>query len=62
MKAIISGIVIAGIVAVVASFALSEAQRPSYERYSTSSVRVGDPGHNLVGADWSGDDPVDTDS
>ncbi|UIJ73178.1 hypothetical protein [Aurantimonas sp. HBX-1] len=52
MKAIVSGILIAGVIAVVASFALSEAQRPAYERYSTNSVRVGDPGHNLVG-DWS---------
>lgn len=62
MKAILSGILIAGIVAVVASFALSEAQRPAYERYSTTSVRVGEPGNNLVGADWSGDDVSEIDS
>ncbi|NDV85346.1 hypothetical protein GTW51_01380 [Aurantimonas aggregata] len=62
MKAILSGILIAGIIAVVASFALSEAQRPAYERYSTTSVRVGEPGNNLVGADWSGDDVSEVDS
>lgn len=61
MKAIISGIVISLVIAVVASFALSEAQRPAYERYSTSSVRIGNPGHNLVG-NWSSDDLADTDS
>lgn len=62
MKAIVSGILIALVVAVVASFALSEAQRTSYDRYSTTSVRVGEPGNNLVGADWSGDDISETDS
>lgn len=53
MKAILSGIVIALGVAVLAALILVEVQRPSYEVFSTQSVRVGDPGHNLVGP-WGG--------
>jgi hypothetical protein len=33
---------------------LSVAQRPAYQAYSTQSTRVGEPGHNLVGENWSG--------
>ncbi|HEX2019945.1 MAG TPA: hypothetical protein VGO17_13475 [Aurantimonas sp.] len=62
MKAILSGIVVALVVAVIASFALSEVQRPAYERYSTSSVRVGEPGDNLVGQDWHQPEIVEIDS
>jgi hypothetical protein len=28
---------------------------PSYEAYSTGGTRVGDPGSNLVGPDWTGE-------
>ena len=53
MKAIFSGIVLAAVIAVGASFILSEAQRTAYDRYRTNSVRVGEPGSNLVGPEWS---------
>jgi hypothetical protein len=54
MKAVLSGIVIAFCVAVLASLVLGGTQRPSFEAYSTQAVRVGDPGHNLIGPAWDG--------
>jgi hypothetical protein len=53
MKAILSGIALALAIAVIAGFVLAEAQKPSFEAYSTPSVRLGDPGDNLVGRNWS---------
>ena len=38
-----------------AGFALDAEQKPSWRVFSTSSVRVGDPGGNLVGPGWTGD-------
>ncbi len=55
MNIVISGIVAAVVLGVVAAFALRGAQEPAYEAYSTSSTRVGDPGSNLVGKGWSGE-------
>ena len=55
MNAIFSGIVIALGVAVLAAFVLSETQRTSFDVYKTQSVRLGDPGHNLVGPKWTGE-------
>lgn len=50
MKAIVSGIVVALAVAVLAALVLSETQRTSYDVYTAhQSVRLGDPGHNLIG-------------
>ena len=50
MKAILSGIVVALAVAVLAALVLDESQRPSYDVYTAhQSVRLGDPGHNLIG-------------
>jgi hypothetical protein len=34
---------------------LGTQQRTAYESFATEGVRVGDPGQNLVGPDWSGD-------
>ena len=53
MKVILSGIVLACLLAVVASLLLGDAQRPAYQVFATSQTRVGDPGFNLVGPDWS---------
>jgi hypothetical protein len=52
---VISGIVVAIALGVVSAFALRGSQEPAYEAYSTSSTRVGDPGYNLVGKNWSGE-------
>lgn len=58
MNAIFSGIVIALGVAVLAAFVLNESQRTSFAVYSTQSTRLGDPGHNLVGPNWTGENNV----
>ncbi|BDA84145.1 hypothetical protein Sa4125_16870 [Aureimonas sp. SA4125] len=53
MKSIVFGLALMTCIGVVAAFALAEAQRRAYVVYSTSGARVGDPGENLVGPDWS---------
>src|SRR3546814_18278990 len=58
MGIIISGIVTAIVCGAIAAFALSAVQKPSYDAYSTSSTRVGDPGSNLVGREWTGNPTV----
>ncbi len=55
MGVILGGVVAAVVLAVGAGFVLRGYQEPAYERYTTQSVRVGDPGENLVGPDWSGE-------
>jgi hypothetical protein len=52
MKAFLSGVAIAIVVAVVAMFALNGAWRSSDKAYTTTGARVTDAGHNLVGKDW----------
>jgi hypothetical protein len=47
--------VIGAVVIAVVSLVLGTRQRTAYESFATESVRVGNPGHNLVGPDWSGD-------
>jgi hypothetical protein len=54
MKMIVSGAVAAILLGVIAAVALRSVQEPSYAVYSTSSARVGDPGSNLVGENWTG--------
>ncbi len=53
MKVIFASVLVAIAIGVAAAFILSMAQQPAYEAYSTSSTRV-EPGHNLVGENWSG--------
>ena len=55
MSVILAGIVAAVIFAVGAGFVLRGQQEPSWQVYSTTSTRVGDPGANLVGSDFSGE-------
>ena len=54
MKVILASVLIAVVLGVAAALILDSTQRPAYEAYSTSGTRVGDPGHNLVGPNWSG--------
>ncbi len=54
MKVIFASVLIAIAIGVVAAFVLNTAQRPAYEVYSTQSTSVREPGHNLVGENWSG--------
>jgi hypothetical protein len=53
MKVFLAALVFAAIAAVGVSIVLNAIQRPSYVAFSTSGARVGDPGDNLVGADWN---------
>lgn len=55
MKVIILSAVAALAVAFAASFVLSREQEPAYEAFVGSGARVGDPGNNLVGPQWTGD-------
>jgi hypothetical protein len=55
MKMILGAIAVAIAIGVGAALVLNSTHRPAYEVYSAdASVRVGDPGHNLVGQNWSG--------
>lgn len=51
-------IVFAGLASIalgaVAATLLAGNQRLAYEAYTTSGARVSEPGHNLVGKTWSG--------
>lgn len=54
MKVILSAIVASVLLGVAAAAILGQMQRPAYEVFSTSMTRVGNPGSNLVGSNWSG--------
>jgi len=49
MKAFVAALLFAAIVAVGVSVLLNIIQQPSSVAFTTESVRVGDPGHNLIG-------------
>ena len=55
MNVVLTGIVAAVVLGIVAALVLRGEQKPAYEAYSTSSTRVGDPGYNLVGKNWTGE-------
>ncbi|TPL71604.1 hypothetical protein [Mesorhizobium sp. B2-3-15] len=55
MRMILTGIIVTVVVAFGAGYVLQAQQVPSWQVFSTDSARVGDPGHNLVGQNWSGD-------
>ncbi len=55
MGVILAGIVATVVLAVGAGVILRGEQQPAYEVYSTGSTRVGDPGDNLVGPQWTGE-------
>jgi hypothetical protein len=61
MRALISGIVVAVVLGVVAALVLRTAQETAYVAYSTSSTRLGNPGDNLVGKSWTGNPRVQPD-
>jgi hypothetical protein len=55
MGTILTGIVVAVLIAVGAGYVLQREQVPAWQAFSTGSTRVDDPGANLVGRDWSGE-------
>ena len=54
MRAFLASMAIAVVLAVGAAAILFADNQPSWQAFSTGAARVGDPGHNLVGADWYG--------
>jgi hypothetical protein len=59
MGAILAGIAVAVVIAIGAGFAMGSGSVPSWEAYKTVNVRVGDPGTNLVGPRWTGENRPD---
>jgi hypothetical protein len=57
MPVILASMALAAVLAVVAGLGLVSMQEPVYQSQPMPSVRVGDPGHNLVGPNWSGNPP-----
>ena len=55
LRIVVLGAIGAVVLAILVSLVLGTRQRTPFESFATESVRVGDPGHNLVGPDWSGD-------
>jgi hypothetical protein len=54
MRAIIGGIIVSVVIAVVVGLIWVQYRTPIYEAQASPSLRIGDPGYNLVGRDWSG--------
>ena len=54
MGIIITGIIVAVVIAFGAGVVLNSSQKTVYQSQPMPTVRVGDPGTNLVGPDWSG--------
>jgi hypothetical protein len=54
MPVILSGIAVAIVIAIAANFVMRSEREPAWQAYTTTSTRVGDPGENLVGPNWSG--------
>jgi hypothetical protein len=54
LKVIILAAVAALILAYASFFVLQREQEPAYQAFVGSGARVTDPGHNLVGPDWTG--------
>ena len=57
MRVILSAVCIVAFLALLAGGGYYLAQEPVYRVQPMDSVRVGDPGDNLVGRNWSGDPP-----
>lgn len=54
MRVILTSIVLAAAMALAAGLGLNWSQQPIYQTQPVPSVRIGDPGTNLVGQSWSG--------
>ena len=55
MGVILVAIVVAIAIAIGAGVYMRSDQEPSWQAYTASGVRVGDPGSNLVGPGWTGE-------
>lgn len=50
LLAVVASLALGGLAAAL----LTSTQKTAYEAYATSGARVSQPGHNLVGPNWSG--------
>ena len=55
MKVILVSVLTAVVITVAAALILNSTQRTAYEVFQGAGADVRDPGHNLVGENWSGD-------
>lgn len=55
MKVLLTAVVVSVLVAIGIGYALSLQPKLSWQAYSTTSTRVDDPGSNLVGPRWTGE-------
>lgn len=58
MRTLISGIAAAAVLGTIAGFVFFSVNEPAHTVYSASSVRIEEPGSNLVGPNWSGNPTV----
>jgi hypothetical protein len=58
MKAFVLAVTAAVLLAAGAAAVLVNSQTLAYKAFATSGARVSDPGHNLVGQNWSGDPSI----
>jgi hypothetical protein len=52
---VLTGIAAAIVLAAGLGYFLAENPKPAWQTFSTTSTRVDDPGHNLVGPRWTGE-------
>ncbi len=53
MRVILAALVVGAALGPAAGAILDSQQRPAYERVATAGARVGQPGSNLVGPQWT---------
>ena len=54
MRMILTGIVLAIVIGIGAGIVFQAQQVPAWQVFRTDSTRIGDPGNNLVGENWTG--------
>jgi hypothetical protein len=54
MKVILASLLAAIVIAVGAALILNTTQRTAYEVFKGAGADIRDPGHNLVGENWTG--------
>ncbi len=60
MRVILSAIVAAILISAAVGYVLLAGDKPIYQALAQPGVRLGDPGTNLVGPDWTGLYPTST--
>jgi hypothetical protein len=58
MRVLLTGIAVAIVIAVIAGIGFRAAREPVHEVFASSSVRLDNPGINLVGKNWTGNPSV----